>query len=242
MTRSLNYRDRNNESSQTWIPWVVTNGPGMEEARNQAERVNDFIANSDLWNQEPVKPTLKVVSRNGPNLRRLFFKRRALALHRKSDLTVPCRARNCQTCILVSNNNKVINNNREVHAEGGCCKSSNIIYAAKCQLCVNNNVYVRRTFQKLSQRINGHRFQFYNILKGREAQGASSLEIDDGNILGAHLVLHHDLKLRTDFNNSFKFTILKLCPPRDIRREEQHFIEKLKTLQPFGLNQVNSIG
>lgn len=39
-----------------------------------------------------------------------------------------------------------------------------LVYAATCKLCTANSVYVRKTFTSLSQRINGHRSKYYEIL------------------------------------------------------------------------------
>ena len=44
-----------------------------------------------------------------------------------------------------------------------------------------------------------------------------------------------------DFNESFHFDILCSTAPDNIRKSEQFFINKLKTLYPFGLNNVNSV-
>ena len=65
---------------------------------------------------------------------------------------------------------------------------------------------------------------------------------DDEQIVGAHLVHEHGLKRRTDFNRSYRLFVLALCNPVSLRTTEQLWIDKLKTLHPFGLNQKSSVG
>ena len=65
---------------------------------------------------------------------------------------------------------------------------------------------------------------------------------DDEQILGVHLVHNHGLKNQTDFNKSYRLFILSYSNPWSIRRSEQFWIDKLKTLTPFGLNQNCSVG
>ena len=76
----------------------------------------------------------------------------------------------------------------------------------------------------------------------RDRNNVNLLEIDDEQILGAHLFLKHNKQDASDFNNCYTVDILSNCNPKYIRKREQHFISKLKTLTPYGLNQCNSIG
>ena len=128
---------------------------------------------------------------------------------------------------------------------GGDCKSTCIIYAASCIKCNNNNVYIGKTLQRLNQRVNGHRSRYYALSRGeRNLVGAPSLvgvEVDDTNILGAHLVINHGCRLRSDFNESYRFDVIRRCNPNELRKNEQFYIDKLRTLRPFGLNQMESI-
>ena len=66
-------------------------------------------------------------------------------------------------------------------------------------------------------------------------------DIDDTNCLGAHLVNEHNCVNKSDFNSTYRFTILKVSDPTNLRFSEQFLIESLGTLAPFGLNNVNSI-
>ena len=119
---------------------------------------------------------------------------------------------------------------------GGDCKSFNLIYCFQCKLC--EMLYVGKTTDSLHERVNGHRSKFYGVLtRGAKAEDF----VDDEQILGIHLVHGHGMKSRDDFNVSYKLHILAYSNPSSIRSSEQFWIDKLKTLTPFGLNQNCSI-
>ena len=103
-------------------------------------------------------------------------------------------------------------------------------------------MYVGKTIQALHERVNGHRSSFYDSIKKFKLKGSlDNVKIDDANILGAHLVLEHQKYEQSDFNASYVFDIISTTTPSNLRYLEQLNIEKLKTLSPFGLNQINSI-
>ena len=89
---------------------------------------------------------------------------------------------------------------------------SSFVYSATCKLCTSNNVYVGKTVSCLSQRVNGHRSKFYEILRSFENDRSLSFQspdsFDDENILGAHLFSVHNLKEKKEFNRCFCFDIL----------------------------------
>ena len=92
----------------------------------------------------------------------------------------------------------------------------------------------------LRKRVNGHRSKYYDALKQSVTDGFVR-GVDDEQIVGAHLVNDHQLKYRSDFNKSYKIFILAQSDPLYLRRTEQIWIDKLKTLRPFGLNQGDSV-
>ena len=81
---------------------------------------------------------------------------------------------------------------------------------------------------------------FFDVLK-QSVTDSLVAGVDDEQIVGAHLVNDHQLKYRSDFNKSYRIFILALCDPSYLRRTEQLWIDKLKTLRPFGLNQKDSV-
>ena len=251
--RVLGYKDHD-QDTKSFTPWIMTFGSGHEETKKKVQEVNEVIANSRTWNGEEPQhiPRFQVVTRRAPNLKDTLFRRKRIALGTDSTTTDPCTApgekrkgRPCQTCKVVSQSSTVRNNDRKVSTQGGNCKSRNIIYAATCKLCTKNNVYVGKTVTCLNQRVNGHRSKFYEILESSKKNSGFSLDrpgdIEDENVLGAHLFTVHQKKERTDFNDCFMFDILCSTSPENIRKSEQFYIEKLNSLYPFGLNNVKSV-
>ena len=101
-----------------------------------------------------------------------------------------------------------------------------------------------RDFEK--DLMNSHRKSFYATL--RQVEDIAKIETDDTNILGVHLIKKHQIQAGDgfekckDFNKSYKVTILaNNVTPSNIRILERSFIDKLNTLAPFGLNQINSL-
>ena len=103
-----------------------------------------------------------------------------------------------------------------------------MIYCFQCKIC--DILYVGNTVDPLHERVNGHRSKFYGVAKNRV--GAVDFS-DDEQILGIHLVHHHGLKKKDDFNENYRLFILAYSNPRSIRKSEQFWINKLKTLTPF---------
>ena len=55
------------------------------------------------------------------------------------------------------------------------------------------------------------------------------------------MAIEHGRTNRTDFDLNYKFSILAVTDPGNLRFKEEFFIKKLSTLRPFGLNQISSI-
>ena len=97
---------------------------------------------------------------------------------------------------------------------------------------------------ELRTRVNGHRSKFYDLIDSYNKDNNFALksdEIDDENILGAHLFVEHNVRDKSLFNEHYKFDILCKCEPDNLRKNEQFYIDKLNTRKPFGLNQINSV-
>ena len=105
---------------------------------------------------------------------------------------------------------------------------------------------MRPPLTKLRERFNNHRSNFYGLLRKVEENPNFVIDvdgiIDDEHILGAHLILKHNKKCQTDFNDVYKVDVLSFCNPDVLHLTEQSYIEKLSTLKPFELNQIKSIG
>ena len=229
---------------------------GFAKAKEVARDLNEVVKLSGTWmNTEPTKdPLLKVVAKRAPNLSDTLFKRKALALEQggRHAPTVPCtpvgtkrgQGAPCQCCLVVSNSQTVTNNGHTVKTVGGCCKTNNIVYSATCTLCLANNVYAGKSVDALNVRVNGHRSSYYTTVRKYRANTSylDTFLFDDLNVLGWHLVKHHNKMSPDDFNKYYKFDILAVSAPDRLRFTEQSCIDRLDCLTPLGLNQINSVG
>ena len=68
------------------------------------------------------------------------------------------------------------------------------------------------------------------------------LENDDTYSLGAHLIDEHGCTSRADFNKFYNVFILMNSSPSTLEVNEHKFIQRLKTLKPFGINSVDPFG
>ena len=223
-------------------PWVVTYGPGYDEAKNMEKNINELLSLSDTWKDADVQNVVKVIPRKGANLKSLLFRRKNLALCSLDSGGIvsskKCGSR-CQTCALISNTEFLYHNGCAMKTVGGDCKSWNVVYCFQCKIC--NIKYVGKTVDPLHERMNGHRHNYYDVLRQSDTVRAGK-EYDDEQILGAHLANEHNFRRRTDFNENYKVYIMAHCSPISLRPTEQFWINKLRTLRPYGLNQNNSVG
>ena len=212
--------------------------------------LNRTLALSETWKDCNV-PILHVVARKAPTLKDKLFRRKALALKSEDSTIRPCsdlvgkrRGPKCLSCSMVGKANYISSNGVKVKCAGGNCKSNNIIYCFRCKLCKEHNCYVGKTVSELHVRVSQHRSHFNKLIKKlkNNPNSVNLLEVDDEQILGVHLYFKHCKRDVSDFNRFYSIDILSHCSPCDIRRTEQFFINKLRTLTPYGLNQCNSIG
>lgn len=230
-----------NQADKKFVtPWVVTYGPGYEEAKRMEKDINVLLSLSETWKDADTQKIVQVVPRKGPNLKSLLFKRKTLALVPSGEVgTFECNGTGCQTCTLVSNTGFLHHNGSIIKTAGGDCKSWNVIYCFQCKIC--NILYVGKTVDPLHTRVNSHRHNYYDVLKHSDTSRVERV-YDDEQILGAHLANEHNFRHRSDFNNNYKLFIMAHCTPISLRRTEQFWISKLRTLRPYGLNQNNSVG
>ena len=248
--RSLEYGAKDPVSNEGTIFWPCTFGPGFSETKRQATDANKVFKESH--NVKLSNLQFKVVPRRAPNLKDLLFKRKSFSLgningisnnsnelnSRVSQRNTPCGRPRCKTCPIISN---LTIRGIPVKSEGGTCTTNNCVYLAQCQFCVNlklkNNLYVGKTTTPLNIRINNHRAALSQL-----SPLLDHTTIDDKNCLWAHLSSVHNLRKRADFEKkNYKFCILKVCDPRNLRLTEQNCMRKFGTLFPNGLNTVNSV-
>ena len=66
----------------------------------------------------------------------------------------------------------------------------------------------------------------------------------DGYSLGRHLIDDHCCRDKNDFNvnDSYQIFILLNSSPRTLDIDEHKWIQRLKTIKPFGINSVDPFG
>ena len=107
------------------------------------------------------------------------------------------------------------------------CKSSNVLYLFKCDLCPeNNNVYIGQTLQELHSRVNGHRSKF---------------QPDESVYKQSALSYHCQLEHPDNFEiNVFRVGLISKVAPKNLNRSEDRLIHKFRT-HIFGLNRIEVI-
>ena len=96
-----------------------------------------------------------------------------------------------------------------------------------------------KSTQRLNNRISGHRHKFYECL----AYEGDRIELDDDDhLLGLHLYFQHGIRDRGGFNDSYIFTVLEICGPRDLDAKEHLWIQRMNAIKPFGLNSHDPFG
>ena len=121
-----------------------------------------------------------------------------------------CGVGQCKACDMLSKKDCVFDSGGKKHKTAkGKCNSRNLIYHARCKHC--DKVYVGKTTQALNNRISGHRGKFVECLLNSGHQPH-----DDDHLLGLHLYHKHSLGHRSDFNESYDFTILENCNPKNL--------------------------
>ena len=126
-------------------------------------------------------------------------------------------------------------NGRKVGLSSGSCKTCNICYLAKCQICTK--CYTGRTIQEMHLRVNGHREIFKEILD--RARNNTLQELDSNNdlyTLGLHLYFEHGITEENGFDRFVRFGLLEAVNPVDIEVKEYKWMHKLNTFQPVGIN------
>ena len=180
----------------------------------------------------------KYVHKTGPSLKNLLCKSKDIALGSPQGRTMGCKRPTCQSCGLMSKVDKIRNPNKKfIKTAKTSCTTCNAIYHAECKHCAKS--YVGKTTQPLRGRISGHRAKYkecLNICNGKD------VELSDEHLLGLHLLHTHQLREQNAFNDGYKFTVLEVCNPRELDLKEHKWIQKLKCINPHGLNSHDPFG
>ena len=239
-TRSLEYKKRVDEKS-FHVPFKFRYGSGASELQSHINgRIDSSLREAPVFSAMEV-PVLKTVFTRGATLSSLLFKQKSVNLgsgegnKSKGRATSRCtteeearhrKGRKCSLCPMISNNSSVSVRGKVVHCDGGDCKSRNVVYLFLCKVCGLG--YVGKTDQLLRKRVNGHR-------------NCGSLDegIADPQALQNHAQRTH----QQDFQDIYSVSILKqVGDPGRLLQEELSFIQRLNTLEPFGLNVDTPLG
>ena len=184
----------------------------------------------------------KYVKKTGPSLKKMLTKSKEIALGPSKGFTKKCDRARCKSCNLMSQKNylKIKGNKGKLYTAKGNCQTKNLIYNAQCKLC--QKMYVGKSTQPFSERINGHRGAFYDCIKKEGKVKIRKKNDEDELILGMHLYANHNLTFKEAFNESYVFTILDVTSPKNIDVQEHKWIHKLKCIAPYGLNSQDPFG
>ena len=216
--------------------------PIQSTADDRVMVISTFGKDHDLVNvtkkiekhSETIK--FKYVKKTGPSLRNILIKSKISALGKPFGETLPCNVRNCKACRMVSCNDFVTDpSDKKYKTAPGRCNTKNLIYHAKCKHC--HKAYTGKTTQSLNSRISGHRAKFVECLYNDGDQPN-----DDDHLLGLHLYQKHYLRHRSDFDDSYEFTILENCNPNNLDLKEHVWVQRLRCVAPYGLNSHDPFG
>ena len=184
----------------------------------------------------------KKVNKTAPSLRSMLEKTKNISLGPQKGHTKKCGRSRCKSCKLMSERNFIVCNNtkRKYFSSFGTCQSKNTIYNAQCKIC--DKMYVGKSTQCLNTRISGHRSLFYECISKNGTINSQCSKNEDEYILGMHLYKNHGLTEREAFNESYIFTILQVCSPKNLDVQEHKWIQKLKCVAPHGLNSHDPFG
>ena len=225
--RSLDKKVKDTDQTDNTIRVISTYGRdnGLVRILQRADKMND-------------KVNFTYVKKTAPSLQQILVNPKHVALGSTRGKTTRCaRGKRCLVCKLMSGKDKIRGRQRKSYLTAkGDCTSKNLVYHAKCKHC--EKVYVGKTTQVLSNRINGHRNKFQECRKKR----GKKFKLNDEHLLGMHVLYQHGLESHDAFDKSYVFTILDECSPKDLDKKEHEWIQKLKCVTPYGLNAQDPFG
>ena len=184
---------------------------------------------------------IQFVSKTAATLKNLVSNLKNISLGKKYGLSKPCATPRCKCCPLMSGKDSVVNGkNKEFKTCLGNCKTNNCIYCATCRLCEKN--YVGKSTQPEHKRVNGHRNDMKKYVRNPQVVDGADASNSDRYSLARHLHRDHNIVLENGLDDYYTFTLLEKCSPKSIDVKEHLWIQKLKSLPPFGLNLNSPLG
>ena len=186
------------------------------------------------------KLSIKMVHKTAPSLKTLMCTPRRTCLGPSKGKTEKCGRRKCLCCDLISGLDCVFDQSGKSHKTAkGNCTTKNVLYHLRCKIC--SQPYVGKTVQMTSSRMCGHRSKYFEILKNNGQINESDVDKDE-YVPGMHLYNNHNMRDFGDFNENYEMTLLEKCSPSMLDVKEHLWIQKLRTLNPLGLNSVDPFG
>ena len=184
---------------------------------------------------------IQFVSKTGATLKNLVSNLKSVSLGKRYGLSKPCAKTLCKSCPLMSGKDVIISaKNKTFRTSMGTCKTNNCIYAATCKLC--NKPYVGKSTQPEHKRINGHRSDMKKYANNPQIVNNADGDTNDRYSLAVHLHQEHNIVSVSGLDDYYTFTILEKCTPKSIDIREHFWIQKMKSLSPFGLNLNSPLG
>lgn len=180
------------------------------------------------------------IKRTGSSLRNKLVRPRQFATDSTITTTIPCGKRNCKCCKMVTDKDELLINGNKVKPAAGTCSSYNVIYGIVCKQC--SKCYVGRTTRTLKERVTDHRGKFYELLTDPSIRCQENFDYSDCYSLGAHIIDNHGVLNRDEFDVNYEVLILCNSSPVNLEVTEHKFIQRLKTVKPFGINSVDPLG
>ena len=127
-----------------------------------------------------------------------------------------CSTTNCKSCHVLTLPRQFSYNDLKVKLDFSLnCKSDNVIYVARCNICLSNNetqLYFGQTCNRFNVRLNGHRacFKTENFTFEKSA-------------LSMHIFTEHVSNFNDKLRN-FSFGVIQQVAPRNLDRAEDFYI------------------
>ena len=109
---------------------------------------------------------------------------------------------------------------------GGDCKSSNVVYGVKCDLC--GVWYIGETSMKLHERLNQHRYSTNKLKRGGTLDNTNDTGLAEHFAESSH-VFERDVKLYILENGKWESAYAR-------QEKESYYICRYATLEPKGMN------
>ena len=133
--------------------------------------------------------------------------------------STPCGTPLCKCCGVMSRAEVVYSKDAHFPTPSGTsCNSRGVVYLIKCRLCTSRCRYVGQTARDLRTRVAGHRRDFGG---------------------GKNMPLYKHFKRPGHSFEDVQVTILEVvapCPTQRLLERELHWIQRLQTTLPHGLN------